>query len=100
MQSLYSNYDSDGFISGSRNRVGGLNPNQEFRPQPQKVSNGVGLLVSVLTDVPGIVSIDFTNIIEEPYSFIDEYEILNSELQQIKLFQKHILFLLKLLVLE
>lgn len=79
MQSLYSNYDSDGFLSGSRNRLGGLNPNQEFRPQPQKVSNGAGLLVSVLTDVPGRVSIDFTNIIEEPYSFIDEYEIPSSE---------------------
>lgn len=79
MQSLYSNYDSDGFLSGSRNKVGGLNPNQEFRPQPQRVDNGAGLLVSVLTDVPGRVSIDFTNIIEEPYAFVDEFEIPLSE---------------------
>jgi len=79
MQSLYSNYDSDGFLSGSRNRVGGLNPNQEFRPQPQRVGNGAGLLVSVLTDVPGRVSIDFTNIIEEPYAFVEEYQITSDE---------------------
>jgi hypothetical protein len=75
MQATYSNYDSDAFISGSKNKLGGLNPNQEFRPQPQKVENGAGLLVSVLTDVKGKVSIDFTNLIEEPYAFVDEYSI-------------------------
>ncbi len=76
MQATYSNYDSDSFIYGSKNRVGGLNPNQEFRPQPQKVGNGAGLLISVKSDVIGRVSVDFTNIIEEPYAFIDTYDVL------------------------
>jgi hypothetical protein len=75
MQATYSNYDSDSFIYGSKNRVGGLNPNQEFRPQPQKVGNGAGLLISVKSDVIGRVSIDFTNIIEEPYAFIETFDV-------------------------
>lgn len=75
MQATYSNYDSDAFISGSRNLLGGLNPNQEFRPQPQKVEIGAGLLVSVLTDVKGKISIDFTSLIEEPYAFVEEFSI-------------------------
>ncbi len=80
MQSTYSNYDSDSSIAiGSKNRLGGLNPNQEFRPQPQEVDNGAGLLISVKSDVQGKVFIDFTNIIEEPYAFIETFELLEKE---------------------
>lgn len=79
MQSTYSNYDSDSFIYGSKNRTGGLNPNQEFRPQPQAVGTGAGLLISVKSDVAGKVYVDFTNIIEEPYAFIEIFDLLNTE---------------------
>ncbi len=79
MQSTYSNYDSDSFIYGSKNRTGGLNPNQEFRPQPQQVGTGAGLLISVKSDVIGKVYIDFTNIIEEPYAFIEVFDLLEKE---------------------
>jgi len=83
MQSQHSNYDSDGFVTGSTNKLGGLNPNQEFRPQPQKITSGAGLLVSVSTDVPGKISIDFTNIIEEPYAFTTEYNIQQSDIKDV-----------------
>jgi hypothetical protein len=79
MQSTYSNYDSDSFIYGSKNRTGGLNPNQEFRPQPQAVGSGAGLLISVKSDVIGKVSVDFTNISEEPYAFVEIFELLDTE---------------------
>ena len=79
MQSTYSNYDSDSFIFGSRNRIGGLNPNQEFRPQPQKVDIGAGLLISVKSNVIGNVNVDFTNIIEEPYAFIETFDLKEEE---------------------
>jgi hypothetical protein len=79
MQSTFSNYDSDSFISGSKNRTGGLNPNQEFRPQPQPIGTGAGLLISVKSDVAGKVFIDFTNIIEEPYAFIETFDLLDIE---------------------
>ncbi len=79
MQSTFSNYDSDSFIYGSKNRTGGLNPNQEFRPQPQQVGTGAGLLISVKSDVIGKVFIDFTNIIEEPYAFIETFDLLEKE---------------------
>jgi hypothetical protein len=79
MQSTYSNYDSENFIYGSKNRTGGLNPNQEFRPQPQPVGTGAGLLISVKSDVIGKVFIDFTNIIEEPYAFIETYDLLETD---------------------
>lgn len=75
MQAAYSNYDSDDYISGSRTKIGGLGPYQEFRPQPEKIINGAGLLISLVTDMEGTLSIDFTNIIEEPYSFTEIYEI-------------------------
>jgi hypothetical protein len=79
MQSTYSNYDSDSFIYGSKNRVGGLNPNQEFRPQPQPVGAGAGLLISVKSDVIGKVFVDFTNIIEEPYAIVEIFELKEEE---------------------
>ncbi len=79
MQSTYSNYDSDSFIYGSKNRTGGLNPNQEFRPQPQQVGTGAGLLISVKSDVIGKVFVDFTNIIEEPYAFVEVFDLLDKE---------------------
>jgi len=82
MQSTYSNYDSDGFITGSTNKLGGLNPNQEFRPQPQKVTTGAGLLIAVKTDVIGQVSVDFTNIITEPYAFTQIFTIVSSDLDE------------------
>lgn len=79
MQSTFSNYDSDSFIYGSKNRTGGLNPNQEFRPQPQAVGAGGGLLISVKSDVIGKVFVDFTNIIEEPYAFVEIFELKEEE---------------------
>ena len=79
MQSTFSNYDSDSFIYGSKNRVGGLNPNQEFRPQPQGVGSGAGLLISVKSDVIGKVFVDFTNIIEEPYAFVEVFDLKEEE---------------------
>ena len=80
MLSTYSNYDSESFTIGTKNKVGGLNPNQEFRPQPQTIDNGAGLLISIKTDLMGELSIDFTNIIDEPYDFIDKYEITDAEI--------------------
>lgn len=73
MQAEYSNYDSDSFKQGSLIKFGGLNPKQEFRPQAQKIEGGSGLLISVKSDTLGTIYMDFTNIIEEPYTFSDPY---------------------------
>lgn len=71
MLSQYSNYDSDELVFGTKN--GGLNGYQEFRPQPQQIVSGAGLLVSSYCDVLGTITIDYTNIIQEPYAFSEQY---------------------------
>ena len=74
MLSQYSNYDSDEKIFGVTK--GGLNGLQEFRPQPQQIVTGAGLLVSSYCDLIGKIIIDYTNIIQEPYSFSEEHDYL------------------------
>ena len=74
MLSQYSNYDSDEIIFGVKK--GGLNGKQELRPQPQQIIEGAGLLVSTYCDISGLILIEYTNIIQEPYSFSESYVIL------------------------
>ena len=88
MQAQYSNYDSDSLLSNKVKR-GGLNGFQEFRPQPQELTSGVGLLISLKTDVSGVLSIDFTNIISEPFAFVTDY-IINATTQQTYTFESAI----------
>ena len=78
MQAKYSQYDSDSFLQGYTTPIGGLNANAEFRPQAEKITTGAGLLISVKSDQSGTLYIEYTNIIKEPYSFIDEYVLDNS----------------------
>lgn len=79
MLSEYSNYNSDDFIAGSATVTrGGLNPYQEFRPLPQKLGTNMGItsvMVNLVTDTPGILYIEFTNTVREPYDFSSQYTI-------------------------
>jgi hypothetical protein len=68
--SQYSNYDSDEIIYGKAK--GGLNAQQEFRPVPQQIGQGAGLLVSIYSDTIGKLYIEFTNIIEPNFIFTEE----------------------------
>ena len=74
--SQYSNYDSREIIYGTIR--GGLNGYQEFRAQPQQIIKGAGLLVSLISDTSGILFIEYSNIIQEPYNFSTQYNITGS----------------------
>jgi len=81
MLSQYSNYDSDELLFGVKK--GGLNGLQEFRPPPQQITEGAGLLVSSYCDVNGLILIEYTGIIQEPYSFSESYPVYQNTIKTI-----------------
>ena len=81
MLSQYSNYDSDELSFGVKK--GGLNGLQEFRPPPQQIVEGAGLLVSSYCDVSGLIIIEYTSIIQEPYSFSESYPVYSNTIKTI-----------------
>jgi len=81
MLSQYSNYDSDELSFGVKK--GGLNGLQEFRPQPQQIIEGAGLLVSLYCDRSGLITIEYTGIIQEPYSFSESYTVYKNTIKTI-----------------
>ena len=89
MQSLYSNYDSQEFIKEINSVKGGLSANQTFISRPQLIENGLGLVISILSDTDGYLYVDYDNILNtSTYTFIEQYsitknnkQIINSEIR-------------------
>ncbi len=66
---LYANYNCDTIVNGKK--LGGLNAQQEYRSQPQETGSAVQVSVILQTDTSGILYIDYTNIVHEPYDVIE-----------------------------
>jgi hypothetical protein len=66
---LYANYNCDTIVNGKK--LGGLNSQQEYRSQPQETGSAVQVSVILQTDTSGILYIDYTNIVHEPYEVIE-----------------------------
>lgn len=70
---LYANYNCDTIINGKK--LGGLNSQQEYRSQPQETGSAVQVSVVLQTDKGGILYVDYTNIVHEPYDVIELHQI-------------------------
>lgn len=70
---LYANYNCDTIVNGKK--LGGLNAQQEYRSQPQETGSAVQVSVILQTDTSGILYIDYTNIVHEPYEVIELYPL-------------------------